>query len=254
MERLVRGARHDFVEDLPAGVVERLSDDVRVRLDANLTDPKAPTGFLSLKLDAGATSLDSILSACDRLDFVEGLDLPYDLLKGLDPAWIRRLSRRVDGETAAEMRRHGDVRRLGLFALYLMDRRGRIIDGLVDLLLEIVHRLQTRSRRRVIGAIARDIERVHGKERLLVDIAMAAVDAPEGRVVDAIYPVAGAETLRAVVEEHRTRGTLDRRIQRVMRGSYASHCPPAHAAPAVVGIAVPFEQCGLAVRFWTRSR
>ena len=37
------------------------------------------------------------------------------------------------------MRRHGDVRRLGLFALYLMDRRGTMIDGLVDLLLEIVN-------------------------------------------------------------------------------------------------------------------
>lgn len=223
MERLVRGARHDFVEGLLAAVVERLSDAVRVRLDASLADPKAPTGFLSLKLDAGAASLESILSACDRLDFVEGLDLPYDLLTGVDPAWIRRLSRRVEGETAAEMRRHGDVRRLGLFALYLMDRRGKIIDGLVDLLLEIVHRLQTRSRRRVIGAIAKDIERVHGKERLLVDIAMAAVDAPEGRVIDVIYPIAGAEKLKAVVEEHLAKGTLDRRIQTVMRGSYASH-------------------------------
>ena len=110
-----------------------------------------------------------------------------------------------------------------VFALYLMGRRGTMIDNLVDLLLEIVHRLQTRSRRRVIGAIAKDIERVQGKERLLVDIAMAAIDAPEGRVVDVIYPVAGAEKLKAVVEEPRAKGTLDRRIQTVMRGSYASH-------------------------------
>ena len=49
-----------------------------------------------------------------------------------------------------------------------------MIDALIDLLLEIVHRMQTRSRRRVVGAIARDIERVHGKERLLVDMAIAA--------------------------------------------------------------------------------
>ena len=62
-------------------------------------------------------------------------------------------------------------------------RRARLIDGLVDLLLGIVHRMQTRSRRQVVGAIARDIERVHGKERLLVDIAVAATDDPDGRVV-----------------------------------------------------------------------
>ena len=101
--------------------------------------------------------------------------MPAERLGGVDPGWVALLSRRVEGETASEMRRHGETRRLGLYALYLMDRRRTMIDGLVDLVLEIVHRLQTRSRRKVIGAIARDIERVHGKERLLVDIAAAAV-------------------------------------------------------------------------------
>ncbi len=268
MERLVRGARHDFVEDLLAGVVERLSDDVRVRLDASLADPMASTGFLSLKLDAGAASPECILSACDRLDCVERPDLPYDLLTGIDPAWVRRLSCRVDGgepehatgssepANAAEMRRHSDVRRLGVFALYLMERRGMIIDGLVDLLLEIVHRLQTRSRRRAIGAvgaIAKDIERAHGKERLLVDIAMAAADAPEGRVMDVIYPVAGAEKLKAVVEEHRSKGTLDRRIQTVMRGFDASSAdtPISASTPSAGVLARPAEPATPAK--WTGS-
>ena len=71
----------------------------------------------------------------------------------------------------------------------------------------------------MIGGIARDIERVYGKERLLVDIAVAAIDDPDGRVVDIIYPVAGAAKLKAVIEEDRAKGTLDRRIQTVMRGS-----------------------------------
>lgn len=188
-----------------------------------MSEPRAPIGFLSLKNDVGAASPKNILAACDRVAFIEGLDLPYDLLAGIDPAWTQRLVRRVDRETAAEVRRHSDVRRLGLLALYLMDRRGKLIDGLVDLLLEIVRRMQTRSRRRVVGAIAREIERVHGKERLLVDLCTAAVDDPEGRVLEVIYPVAGVARLKAVIEEHRAKGTLDRRIQTVMRGSYASH-------------------------------
>ena len=229
MERLVRGARHDAVEGLLGVIAGRLSGEVKARLDACLADPKGATGFLSLKADVGAASLANILAACDRLAFIEGLDLPTDLPAGIDAALVGQLSRRVEHETAAEMRRHGDIRRRGLLALYLMQRKARIIDDLVDLLLEIVHRLQTRSRRRVVGAIARDIERVHGKERLLVDIAVAATDDPDGRVVDVIYPIADAAKLRAVIEEHRARGTLDRRVQTVMRGSYASHsgecCP-----------------------------
>jgi TnpA family transposase len=223
MERLVRGARHDFIEGLLAKIVAQLPGGVKDQLESCLSAPREPAGFLSLKNDVGAASLKNILAACDRMAFIEGLHLPYEMLAGIDPAWVRQLVRRVDQENAAEMRRHSDVRRLGLLMVYLMDRRGKLIDGLVDLLLEIVHRMQTRSRRRVVGAIARDIERVHGKERLLVDLCTAAVDDPEGRVLEVIYPVAGVAKLKAVIEEHRAKGTLDRRIQTVMRGSYASH-------------------------------
>ena len=223
MERLVRGTRHDFLEGLLSSITQDLPADARAKLEASLCEPTGPTGFHRLKDDVGAASLESVLGACDRLAFVEELDLPIDRLGEIDPAWVALLSRRVEGETASEMRRHGETRRLGLYALYLMDRRRRMIDGLVDLLLEIVHRLQTRSRRKVIAAIARDIERVHGKESLLVDIAEAAVDDPEGRVIDVIYPVAGVAKLSAVIAEHRAKGTMDRRIQTVMRGSYAGH-------------------------------
>ncbi|WP_242661907.1 Tn3 family transposase [Salipiger thiooxidans] len=223
MERLVRGARHDAVENLLARIADSLPGETRGKLEASLADPKCATGFLSLKADAGAATLESILAAATRLAFVNTLGLPFDTITNVDPALIQRLSRRVDGETAAEMRRHGDTRRLGLFALHLMHRRAQMIDALIDLLLEIIHRMQTRSRRRVVGSIARDIERVHGKERLLVDMAIAAVDDPEGRVLEVIYPVASVARLKAVIEEDRAKGTLDDRIQTVMRGSYASH-------------------------------
>ena len=223
MERLVRGARHEFLEGLLTSIAEDLPADRQAKLDASLSEPMGPTGFHRLKDDFGAAPLQSVLGACDRLEFVEGLGLPAERLSGVDPAWVALLSRRVAGESASEMRRHGETRRLGLYALYLMDRRRTMVDGLVDLLLEIVHRLQTRSRRKVIGAIARDIERVHGKERLLFDIAEAAVDDPQGRVIDVIYPVVGVVKLKAVIAEHHAKGTMDRRIQTVMRGSYASH-------------------------------
>ena len=42
-------------------------------------------------------------------------------------------------------------------------------------------------------------------------------------LIDVIYPVAGVTKLKAVIAQHRVGGTMDRRIQTVMRGSYASH-------------------------------
>jgi len=223
MERLVRGVRHDFLEGFLASIVRCLPTGTRTKLDESLSEPRGPYGFHRMKGDAGAATLDSVLGACDRLAFLEGLDLPWERLTGVDHAWVALLCRRVEGENASEMRRHGEERRLGLYALYLMDRHRGLTDDLVDILLEIVHRLQTRSRRRVVTGIARDIEVVHGKERLLLDIAEAAIEDPEGRVADVIYPVAGAARLKAVIDEHRAKGTLDQRIRAVMRGSYAGH-------------------------------
>lgn len=205
-----------------ARIADSLSDEARGKLEASLADPKMRYGVSEFESGCGAATLESILAAARRLAFVNTLGLPFDAMTNVDLALVQRLSRRVDGETAAEMRRHGDTRRLGL-ALHLMHRRAQMIDALIDLLLEIIHRMQTRSRRRVVGAIARDIERVHGKERLLVDMAIAAVDDPEGRVLEVIYPVASVARLKAVIEEDRAKGTLDCRIQTVMRGLYASH-------------------------------
>lgn len=223
MERLARAARRDFRDGFLMRVGALLHAETIEQLEWVLLEPLANTGFQRLKDDVGAATLESVLLAARKVSFVDGLDLPMAVLDRVERGWIARLARQVEGETASEMRRHAPEKRLGLLAVYLMHRRSQLIDGLIDLLLEVVHRLGTRSRRKVIQGIAADIGAVHGKERLLVEIAMAALDHPEGRIEDVIFPIAGAGKLRAVIDAHRAKGTLDTRIQQTMRNSYASH-------------------------------
>nr|WP_282569084.1 Tn3 family transposase [Aliiroseovarius sp. S2029] len=226
LERIVRSVRQRFLERYLASVAARLSESAALELEASLAEPRGRTGFKRLKGDVGAATLDSVLDATERLAFIQGLDLPDHALSDIDPTWIKALVRRVEGETASEMRLHSRERRLGLLAIYLMSRRSQLIDGLVELLIEVVHRIGTKSRRKVIKRIAADIEKVHGKEQLLVDMATAAVMAPKGIVSDVIFPVVGAAKLKAVIDEHNAKGTLDVRILTVMRGSYANHYRP----------------------------
>src|SRR3546814_1749117 len=80
------------------------------------------------------------------------------------------------------------------------------------LLIETVHKIGTRSKRKVVGDIAKDIERVYGKERLLVEIASASINEPSGRICDVIFPIAGKAKLAAIVKESHAKGALDRRI------------------------------------------
>ena len=192
-------------------------------MKTSLADPDSPTGFHTIKGDAGAATLDNMLALADRLAFIKKLDLPRDLLSTLGKTWTEQMVRRVGAEKASEMRRHSQNRQLGLYAVFLMVREAQIIDGMIDLLVDTIHKIGARSKRKVVAGIAKDIEKVYGKERLLVDIAGAAIEAPSGRVCDVIFPVAGKEKLAAIVKEHRAKGTLERRIYQVMRGSYAGH-------------------------------
>src|SRR3546814_16540694 len=78
------------------------------------------------------------------------------------------------------MRRHAPARQLGLYAIYLMSREAQLTDAMIDLLIETVNKIGTRSKRKVVGDIAKDIERVYGKERLLVEIDSASLNEPSG--------------------------------------------------------------------------
>ena len=151
MKRLVCGARHDAVENLLTRISDGLSCESREKLEVSLSEPERAAGFLNLKADAGAATLESTPAAATRLAFVNTLSLPFNAIANVDPALVQRLTRRVDTETAAAIRRHSDTHRLGLFALHLMHRRAGMSDALIDLLLEIIHSMQTRSRRRVGG-------------------------------------------------------------------------------------------------------
>jgi hypothetical protein len=103
-------------------------------------------------------------------------------------------------------------------------REAEIIDGLVELLLQITHRITVRAERRIVQDLLDDFDQVHGKTRILFRIAAAALENPDGAVRDVIFPVADETVCQNLVKE-RDAGGLDRnrQVHTVIRASYASH-------------------------------
>ncbi len=118
MERAVRSALHTFQERFLAEVSGEVSKEARAAVEECLADPRGAHGFLRLKDDVGAATLDNVLEAADQLAFIQGLDLPFGITDDADPSWLRHFARRVEGETAYEMRRHAQEKRVGHLALY----------------------------------------------------------------------------------------------------------------------------------------
>jgi len=208
-----------LLERIAAG----LHVDAITKLEASLAEPDGATGFNTMKADPGRVGLESILAVAERLSFIRSLRLPADLVGVGGAPLLEQLYRRIGQETAREVRRHPEPRRLGLYAIYLVRREREIVDAVVDLLIETVHKMATTAERRVVKTIAKDFQKVHGKERILARIAEAAIATPDGAVCDVIFPVADQVVLAAVVHEYKAGGSYQSRVHAVLRSSYGSH-------------------------------
>jgi len=88
----------------------------------------------------------------------------------------------------------------------------------------VIHKIRARAERRVEREHLADLKRVHGKTKLLYQIAEAALANPDGIVSDVVFPIADLETLQALVKEHQaSESVLKSQAQTYLRTSYARH-------------------------------
>jgi hypothetical protein len=106
------------------------------------------TSFSVLKTDPGRVSLKSVLRELEKLRQIEALALPDDLFAAIQTTILRQYRLRAAAEPPREMRLHPAPIRYTLLAAFCWQRRQEIIDGLVDLLIQIVHRISVRAEKK----------------------------------------------------------------------------------------------------------
>ena len=137
---------------------------------------------------------------------------------------IAHYRRRASAETPRELRRHPAHIRYTLVAAFCWQRSQEITDSLVELLVQIIHRIHVNAERRVDKQLIEEFKRVDGKPRLLFEIAQATLEHPEDPVKDVVYPVVSPKTLQAVVKEYKSNSpTYEEKVYTVMRSSYLHH-------------------------------
>jgi hypothetical protein len=187
--------------------VSRLSLETRERLEVLLrpveTGSKypvpepctqsAPALLLQLREDPGRPGLAGVQEALARLKLLRDITLPPDLFDGVLPHELERYRRRVATQAPYELRRHPEAVRLAALAVYAY-LRGRILtDDLIDLLIETIHHIGARAEHRVDRELLEDLKRVAGKQKLLFEVAGAALEQPDGTVREVVFPVVGEQ-------------------------------------------------------------
>jgi hypothetical protein len=158
-----------------------------------------------LKAEPGRASLESFLEEVAKLERLRALALPDDLFRQVPHKVLRLYRQRVMVEEPFELRRHPTPVRLTLLAAFCTLRSQELTDNLVDVLLQVVHRISRKAERRVEHELLDDLKRVNGKHGLLFRLADASLAQPDGVVREVVYPVVPEPTLRELVKEWRAR-------------------------------------------------
>ncbi|MEP6462278.1 MAG: DUF4158 domain-containing protein, partial [Frankiaceae bacterium] len=189
LDRLVASARAAAADRFCAATVARLDPAVVDRLERLVAevDPipagSAERGLLAeLKTDPGRASLETLLAEIDKLARVRGLGLPVDLFTGATDTLVLAWRSRAAQEYPSDLRARPPQVRLTLLATLCFSRTSEITDTLIELFLDVVHKIGTRAERRVETELRDDLRRVRGKEAILFRLAEAALDHPEDTV------------------------------------------------------------------------
>ncbi len=230
IDRLIRSAVRTADEQFYTTTTEKLSPVTRIKLDVLIDSTMLPDGttdntsiLQQLRSDAGACTLNSVLAEIEKLKQIRAIDLPSDLFSQASDKVVSWYRQRVAVEDLTEIRRHPENIRYTLLSAYCYQQEREITDTLLDLLINLIHRIEKRAERTVDKQILKDVKRIRGKHRLLYEVAQVSIERPEGTVKEVIYPVAPEQTLRDLIQEFKASGSYEQKVQNIMRGSYSHH-------------------------------
>ena len=155
---------------------------MRERLDALLADDGEGTAFARLAADPGRVGLESLLAEIAKLELLRGLGAAAGPAarpapgpgQALPPARGRR--ERLGAAPAS--RAHPPA---ACWPSGARRARREVVDGLVELLIQVTHRITVKAERRVVEELVEEAREVRGKAGILFRVAEAAVGQPGRR-------------------------------------------------------------------------
>lgn len=230
VDRILGAARAAVSDRFTTSTVSRLPQATAAGLEAlagigvDGQDPASGAWLAELKADPGRVSRDTLRSELAKLTRVRDLGLPDHLFEGWSDKLVAAWRARAAAEYPSDLRAHDQSVRLTLLAALAWTPQGEIVDGLVDLLIALVHKIASHAEQGAQAELVADLHRVRGKENLLYRLAEAALDHPDDTVRTALYPVVGPATLAELVREGRaSESALRARTRTRLRSSYSAY-------------------------------
>lgn len=144
LNRLARAAFNQHENRLFGKIIRSLPTDAKEKMDLCLEGGKEVVEFTNLKADPGRVGLESVLNETEKLQFIRSLCLPKNVFQSISSKNMKRYYNRISGETAWEVKRHPQEIKYSLLAIFLYFRHREIIDGLIELFIQMDQAIKNR--------------------------------------------------------------------------------------------------------------
>ncbi len=226
LQRIVNAALNGFFSDVHNKITQQLDGKIREAVDGLLavSEGESFSTFEKLKASVSKTSVKNLQKEMTKLQQLRSMGISKEHLMNVPFDVQKLLKLRANNETASEMRNHPDDIRYGLMACFISIRTMEVIDNIVRMFIDLIHRIDVRAEKQRDNELLKDLIRVEGKNQVLFRLAEVIMKNPDGTIREVIFPVIKPETFHNLITEKEASGPQYQRIhKRFMKEKYSRH-------------------------------
>lgn len=233
LERHVSSAHRIFEQKLFNSIHDKLSSDTKLVIDSLLIDEISKDEdeseleniteikFQHLKQDIPGAKLKNVVFAIEKINYLQKLQLPKNLLSDLSIKLIDKYYTRVMAEIPSGLLDYKEHIKYATFSIFCYFRSMYLTDSLADLFTQLTHKMRTAAENSINKKILSEVRKVNGKFDILSSLASISIDNPAGIIEEKIYPTVSKETLVNIVKEHNSKGKwYENQVQKKMHSLY----------------------------------
>jgi TnpA family transposase len=224
----------DIDNSIPDTTKEHIDYLLKTLEENEYSDNSLEVTLNELKSDPGRIGLESIFKEIAKLEIIRSIGVPSEIFSSVKQDILQNYKLRVASELISELRAHPNHIKYTYLSIFLHIRSRQITDNLVELLIQLIHKISSNAENRVVKEFVKDFKKVGGKFNILLRIAENSLQFPDETIRNVIYPVAKEETLRDLVAELKNNnGAFKGKVFKIIKNSYSRHYR--RMLPAVLG-------------------
>jgi len=223
IRRTHKALRENYAKSEYIRITQKIGNEGQRELLASVRGDSIAPSIIDLRDEPGKTNRKNFRAIARKLSFIESLELPHRYIEKLDPKFLEMESRRIAKLKPAEIRRFSREKQISLLSVYLVTHQPTMTDTFVDMLIEAVHKIRTKSEREVGRMVARQARQICDAEAALISLLKIGKETPEKPIGEAIAEIMSVPTMDAFLAQKSEKVPYAKSVFTLMHNRWKIH-------------------------------